>query len=72
MSSTRVWSDRGGNEGSSSWPVTTVNPRLAPRWVTGMPAAAGTLTALVTPGTTSTGTPRASQASRSSPPRPNT
>src|SRR2546421_76076 len=37
-----------------------------------MPASAGTATALVTPGTTVTGTPAAVQASTSSPPRPNT
>ena len=35
-------------------------------------AAAGTDTALVTPGTTSTDSPAASQACRSSPPRPRT
>ena len=34
-----------------------VNSWATPRWVTGMPALAGTATALVTPGTTVTGTP---------------
>src|SRR5579859_2053126 len=38
-------------------PASTQKPWLTPRWVTGMPAAAGTEMALVTPGTTSTGTP---------------
>ena len=40
--------------------------------MTGTPASSGTATALVTPGTTSTGTPAAAQASTSSIPRPNT
>src|SRR5204862_119590 len=49
--------------------VTTANPPLRPRWVTGMPARAGAATAEVTPGTTSNGTParahaRASPAAR--------
>ena len=43
-----------------------------PRWVTGMPAQAGAATALLTPGTTSNGTPAATSASASSPPRPKT
>ena len=43
-----------------------------PRWVTGIPAKAGTATALVTPGTTWTGTPARAQARASSPPRPKT
>ena len=43
-----------------------------PRWVTGMPAAAGTAIALETPGTTRVVTPAAAQASSSSPPRPKT
>ena len=43
-----------------------------PRWVTGMPARAGTAIGLVSPGTTVTGTPAARQASTSSKPRPNT
>ena len=53
-------------------PETTVNSCATPRWVTGMPAAAGAATALVTPGTTVTGTPAAAHASASSPPRPKT
>ena len=48
-------------------------PARRPRWVTGMPAAAGTAIALVMPGTTSTGMPGARRsASTSSPPRPKT
>ena len=54
------------------WPVTTVNAADIPRWVTGMPAAAGAATDDVMPGTTSNGTPAACRASASSPPRPNT
>ena len=53
-------------------PETTTNSWVRPRWVTGMPASAGTATALVTPGTTSTGTPAATHASSSSIPRPKT
>ena len=49
-----------------------VSCRDRPRCVTGMPAAAGTASALVTPGTTSTGTPAAMHARTSSPPRPST
>ena len=46
---------------------------LTPRWVTGIPAAAGTAIALDTPGTTRTsGCRRPAQASSSSPPRPKT
>ena len=45
---------------------------VMPRCVSGIPASAGTATALVTPGTTSNGTPAATQASASSPPRPKT
>ena len=56
----------------SSWPLTTRNADATPRCVTGMPAAAGAATALVTPGTTSYGTPARCSASASSPPRPNT
>ena len=56
----------------SSWPVTTANEDERPRWVTGIPAAAGTATADETPGTTSTGMPAPRQASTSSPPRPKT
>jgi len=43
-----------------------------PRWVTGIPTAAGAAIAELTPGTTSNGTPASAQASASSPPRPNT
>ena len=43
-----------------------------PRCVTGIPAYAGTATALVTPGTTTNGMPASRQAMASSPPRPNT
>ena len=51
-------------------PVTTVTEAATPRWVTGMPAAAGTPKADVTPGTTSQATPASASASTSSPPRP--
>ena len=51
---------------------TTAKSCVMPRWVTGIPALAGTATALVTPGTTVTGTPARAQASASSPPRPKT
>lgn len=50
----------------------TEKPRDSPRWVTGIPAAAGTAMALVIPGTTSTATSAARQAAASSPPRPST
>ena len=43
-----------------------------PRWVSGIPAIAGAASAELMPGTTVTGTPAATQASHSSPPRPNT
>jgi hypothetical protein len=56
----------------SSWPVTTAKEDPSRRWLTGIPAAAGTATADETPGTISTGTPARRQASASSPPRPNT
>jgi len=46
--------------------------RLTSRWVTGMPAAAGTEMALLTHGMTVTGMPAARQAMTSSPPRPKT
>ena len=42
-------------------PVTTVTDAATPRWVTGMPAAAGTPKADVTPGTTSQATPASRQ-----------
>ena len=60
---------------SSAWAVdavTTANERARPRCVSGIPAAAGAATALVTPGTMSTGTPASAHAISSSPPRPNT
>ncbi len=40
-----------------SWADATTKDAVIPRWVTGMPAAAGTDTADVTPGTTSTAIP---------------
>ena len=42
-----------GAEASPTWPVTTVTDVARPRWVTGMPAAAGAAKAELTPGTTS-------------------
>ncbi len=59
-------------ESGATCPDTTVNSCATARWVTGMPAAAGAATELVTPGTTVTGIPAAAQASNSSPPRPKT
>jgi len=56
----------------SSWPVTTVKAVATDRWVTGIPAPAGTDIAEVTPGTTSKGTFAAARASPSSPPLPKT
>ena len=41
ISSTTVWSRPPGSSASWSWPVTTVKPAATPRWVTGMPATAG-------------------------------
>ena len=67
-----MWSARAGTSESSSWPVTTLKPLASPRCVTGMPAAAGTEMAEVTPETTSTSTPCCRQNSASSPPRPRT
>ena len=43
-----------------------------PRWLTGMPAYAGTEIAEVIPGTTSNSTPASTSSRASSPPRPNT
>ena len=43
-----------------------------PRWVTGIPARAGTAIGLVSPGMTVTGTPASRHASTSSNPRPKT
>ena len=40
-----------------SCPLTTWNAATVPRWVSGMPAASGAASALLTPGTTSTATP---------------
>ena len=54
------------------WPVMTWKLRLAPRCVTGMPAAAGTAMHEEIPGTSSQGTPAACSVRNSSPPRPNT
>ncbi len=48
----------------SSWPVTTVNDVDENRWVTGIPAYAGTARAEVMPGTTSYATPAAARACR--------
>ena len=56
----------------SSWPVITANDDASARCVTGMPAYAGAAIADVTPGSTSNGTPAATSASASSPPRPKT
>jgi hypothetical protein len=58
--------------GPAVYAVTTANDRATPRWVTGIPAAAGAATALVMPGITSHGMPAAAHARSSSPPRPNT
>src|SRR5690606_16256682 len=62
--------DRGSPGGTCT--EITWNSWLTPRCVTGTSAAAGTETALVMPGTTSTGMPAWAQAIISSPPRPNT
>ena len=61
-----------GSPSPPAWPVTTVTEVDRPRWVTGIPARAGTAKAEETPGTTSQAMPAASSASASSPPRPNT
>ena len=53
-------------------PETTVKEWTTPRWVIGTPAAPGTETALVTPGTTSQGMPCSRQTCSSSKPRPKT
>ncbi len=55
-----------------AWPEVTSTEVATPRWVTGMPASAGTEKAEVMPGTTSTSTPATRQACTSSPPRPKT
>lgn len=72
MSKTTVWSCARGALSRSQCPVSTVKPRDTPRWVTGIPAAAGTETADVTPGSTVTGMLCLVHASYSSPPRPKT
>ena len=51
-------------------PVTNATDAATPRWVTGIPAAAGAASAALTPGITRTGTPARCSASTSSPPRP--
>ena len=51
-------------------PVTKATDAATPRWVTGIPAAAGAASAALTPGITRTGTPARRSASTSSPPRP--
>ena len=53
-------------------PDTTTISWATPRWLTGTSATAGTAKALVTPGTTVTGTPASAQARTSSKPRPKT
>lgn len=50
---------------SAECAASTVNPRAAPRWVTGMPASSAAATALVTPGTASHAMPAARRASSS-------
>ena len=76
--STTTVSEPGGSAPStgrkldSSWPDTTANPEATPRWVMGMPARAGAVTAVVSPGTTSNPMPAARRARASSPPRPST
>ena len=65
--STAERSSPGGTCTEMTWKSCAV-----PRWVTGRPAAVGTPIALLTPGTTVTGTPARRQASISSPPRPKT
>jgi hypothetical protein len=57
---------------SGACPEITVKAWLTPRCVSGIPDAAGTATALVTPGITSTGRPARRHARTSSPPRPKT
>ena len=54
---------------ASSWPVTKVTALAMPRWVRGMPAAAGAARPALTPGTTRQGMPAAVNAAASSPPR---
>ena len=54
-----------------TWPDTMVKSWFTPRWVTGMPADAGTEIADVMPGTSVTGMPASRSATSSSKPRPN-
>ena len=65
MSTTRVAAAsrrrRGRGPSSVPWPWVTCTAPTVPRWVTGMPAAAGAASAELTPGTTSTGMPWAAQ-----------
>ena len=61
-----------GRYADAACPDTTTTAAARPRCVTGMPASAGAAIALLTPGTTSKGTPAAARASASSPPRPKT
>ena len=56
---------------STSCAAKAVTADETPRWVTGMPADAGTDASDETPGMTSNGTPASASASASSPPRPN-
>ena len=65
--STRLRGSPGG-----TCPDTTTISCATPRCETGTSATAGAANALVTPGTTVTGTPASVQASTSSNPRPNT
>ena len=58
--------------GPCTGPATKLTTLALSRWVSGICAAAAAPSAALTPGTTSTGTPAARQASASSPPRPNT
>ncbi len=72
ISSTTVWSRPPLSAAIWSWAVATVKLVATPRCVSGMPASAGTDTALVTPGTTRTSIPASWHANSSSPPRPKT
>ena len=56
----------------SSWPVTMATDEASWRCVTGIPAYAGTASALLIPGTTSYAISARCSSSASSPPRPNT
>ena len=67
---TRAGKLRAGGCPPWRWPVRMCTEGESPRWVTGMPAAAGTAKAEGTPGTTCTGTPASRRRESSSPPRP--